>query len=131
MDHREGAGGGRRTDKVDPRTTSQQCSACGDGGERKHLRVRRWICRVCGTRHDRDVNAARNIKQRFNAHSGPCRPGVRGEEAAGESSERSSTNREGATAPRREQRATRQIDQERFHETFRQAPLDFGESDGR
>lgn len=73
--------GGRRTEKVDPRTTSQRCSACGDGGERKHLRVRRWICRVCGTHHDRDVNAAKNIKQRFNADTGRCTPGVRGEEA--------------------------------------------------
>lgn len=56
---------GRTTTKVDARNTSQACSACGALGERKNLNVRHWICGACGTKHDRDVNAARNIKQRF------------------------------------------------------------------
>ncbi|GIE94856.1 hypothetical protein Ari01nite_23210 [Paractinoplanes rishiriensis] len=36
------------------------CSTCGALAERMPLNVRSWTCR-CGTVHDRDVNAARNI----------------------------------------------------------------------
>jgi putative transposase len=42
--------------------TSQVCSACGFRGGRKELNVREWECLNCGTHHDRDVNAAINIK---------------------------------------------------------------------
>ncbi|MXW12420.1 MAG: IS200/IS605 family element transposase accessory protein TnpB [Synechococcus sp. SB0668_bin_13] len=41
--------------------TSQRCSACGDRGCKKELAVRSWTCPACGTEHDRDVNAAKNI----------------------------------------------------------------------
>jgi putative transposase len=41
--------------------TSQTCSACGHRDGRKPLEVRIWTCGACGTTHDRDVNAARNI----------------------------------------------------------------------
>jgi IS605 OrfB family transposase len=41
--------------------TSQVCSACGVKDGLKPLRVREWTCGRCGTVHDRDVNAARNI----------------------------------------------------------------------
>jgi putative transposase len=40
--------------------SSKLCSLCGALAERMPLTVRTWTCR-CGTAHDRDVNAARNI----------------------------------------------------------------------
>ncbi len=42
--------------------TSQVCSVCGHPGGRKPLNVREWTCPACGTVHDRDHNAAKNIK---------------------------------------------------------------------
>jgi putative transposase len=42
--------------------TSQTCSCCGFRGGKKELNVREWICLNCGSSHDRDVNAAINIK---------------------------------------------------------------------
>ncbi|GAA1268776.1 RNA-guided endonuclease TnpB family protein [Streptomyces aureus] len=43
--------------------TSQVCSTCGHHDGPKPLNVREWTCPACGTRHDRDVNAAKNVKQ--------------------------------------------------------------------
>ncbi|WP_282693222.1 RNA-guided endonuclease TnpB family protein [Streptomyces sp. CC208A] len=42
--------------------TSQTCSDCGHRDGPKPLDVRTWTCPVCHAVHDRDVNAARNIK---------------------------------------------------------------------
>jgi len=50
---------GREVIAVDPRGSSQQCSACG-ATVRKDLSVRVHRC-ACGYVADRDVNAARNI----------------------------------------------------------------------
>jgi putative transposase len=42
--------------------TSQICSCCGERGGKKELSVREWECLFCGSNHDRDINAAINIK---------------------------------------------------------------------
>lgn len=54
---------GREYIKIDTfYASSQLCSVCGyQNTETKDLSVREWICPVCGAKHDRDVNAAKNI----------------------------------------------------------------------
>ncbi|NUW31710.1 IS200/IS605 family element transposase accessory protein TnpB, partial [Nonomuraea sp. SMC257] len=41
--------------------SSKTCSACGHLLARLPLGIRTWQCPSCGTRHDWDVNAAKNI----------------------------------------------------------------------
>jgi putative transposase len=41
--------------------SSKTCSACGHLLAELSLSARAWQCPSCGTRHDRDVNAAKNI----------------------------------------------------------------------
>ncbi|HEY4034891.1 MAG TPA: transposase [Ktedonobacteraceae bacterium] len=50
--------------EVDPRKTSQICSACHKEGEHKDLSVRTHVCEYCGVVLDRDKNAAINILDR-------------------------------------------------------------------
>lgn len=42
--------------------SSKRCSCCGFTMQKMPLDVRKWHCPECGADHDRDVNAARNIK---------------------------------------------------------------------
>lgn len=42
--------------------SSKTCSDCGHRLEALPLAVREWTCPACGTRHDRDMNAAINLK---------------------------------------------------------------------
>lgn len=53
---------GREIIKIDTwYPSSQICSNCGHKDGKKALSIREWTCPVCGTHHDRDINAAINI----------------------------------------------------------------------
>ena len=55
---------GRVHVQVDPWFPStKRCSACHAVRDDLTLSDRRWRCQRCGTEHDRDVNAARNLAQ--------------------------------------------------------------------
>jgi len=41
--------------------SSKTCSACGHLLAELSLSTRHWTCSSCGSRHDRDINAAKNI----------------------------------------------------------------------
>ncbi|MEV7345715.1 RNA-guided endonuclease TnpB family protein [Streptomyces sp. NPDC093544] len=60
--------------------TSQTCSTCGHRDGPKPLDVREWTCSACGAVHDRDHNAAINIKTAaglaVSACGAPIRPGL-------------------------------------------------------
>jgi len=57
--------------------TSQVCSACGAKDGPKPLHVRVWQCQACGTRLDRDVNAAVNVAKAAGLAVTACRAQVR------------------------------------------------------
>jgi putative transposase len=48
-----------RVDRWAP--TSKVCSGCGHRRGEMPLSVRSWTCAECGSEHDRDVNAAKNV----------------------------------------------------------------------
>ncbi|MBB5121956.1 transposase [Streptomyces eurocidicus] len=70
---------GRDFAKVDRHFPSSQiCSACGHRDGPKPLHVRQWTCPNCKTRHDRDWNAGRNVRnegRRILAATAPSTPG--------------------------------------------------------
>jgi len=59
--------------------TSQVCSTCGHRDGPKPLHVREWTCPVCGTVHDRDHNAAQNVKAAAGLAASACGAPVRPE----------------------------------------------------
>lgn len=53
---------GREIIKIDTwYPSSQICSNCGQKDGKKALSIREWTCPVCGTHHERDINASINI----------------------------------------------------------------------
>jgi putative transposase len=67
---------GRNLVKVDRFfPSSKTCHACGVVVESLPLSVREWTCSSCGVKHDRDVNAARNMLAAGHAVAA-CGPGV-------------------------------------------------------
>lgn len=42
--------------------TSKKCSSCGHVLPELKLSIRSWECPVCKTKHDRDINAAKNVE---------------------------------------------------------------------
>ena len=42
--------------------SSKLCSICGNKNEELSMQMREWTCGQCGARHDRDVNAAINLR---------------------------------------------------------------------
>ncbi|EHE9875930.1 transposase [Escherichia coli] len=57
--------------------SSKRCSCCGFTMQKMPLNVRKWHCPECGADHDRDINAARNIKAAglaVLAHGEPVNP---------------------------------------------------------
>ncbi len=82
--------------------SSKPCGACGTVAAKMPLNVREWTC-ACGTVHDRDVNAARNILAAGLAASA-CGHGVRPQRESsrtGRSSVKQEPQRATAGIPRR------------------------------
>lgn len=63
--------------------TTQRCSYCGVIGGKKNLSVREWQCLFCNAFHDRDINAAANIKvagghsETQNGRGGKCKTSIK------------------------------------------------------
>ncbi|WP_372346299.1 RNA-guided endonuclease InsQ/TnpB family protein [Streptomyces sp. KL116D] len=81
--------------------SSKLCSTCGTLQERMPLHVRTWTC-DCGTTHDRDVNAAKNLLAAGLAVSA-CGAGVRPQRSSpdGQSAMKQEASRREPRSPRR------------------------------
>lgn len=67
--------------------SSKRCSECGNVNRRLLMRQKNWTCPTCSATHDRDVNAATNIRieaLRIIAASSPATPRSGESEAHGE-----------------------------------------------
>lgn len=56
-----------KVDRFYPSTKT--CNDCGSVADGLTLADRVWVCHECGTEHDRDLNAAKNIRDRALSHS--------------------------------------------------------------
>ena len=56
---------GNMVESVNPAYTTQDCSSCGFRNTElsNNLKIRAWECPECGEHHERDQNAAKNIKK--------------------------------------------------------------------
>ena len=68
-------------EEVSESYTTQTCSDCGALPDSRPkgiagLGIRNWVCSGCGGAHDRDVNAARNILNKFGSRAGHGTPAV-------------------------------------------------------
>jgi putative transposase len=82
--------------------SSKLCGSCGTVRGKLPLNVREWTC-ACGTVHDRDVNAARNILAAAGLAASACGDGVRPQRESsrtGRSSVKQETQRATAGTPR-------------------------------
>ena len=62
--------------------SSKMCSVCGSIAEELPLPIREWRC-ACGTLHDRDINAARNLRCYALDRASCARMNACGEEGSG------------------------------------------------
>jgi putative transposase len=62
--------------------SSKICSVCGRISEELLLSIREWTC-ACGTFHDRDINAARNLRRYALDRASCARINACGEEGSG------------------------------------------------
>ncbi len=70
---------GASFEEVNESFTTQTCSDCGAQPDSRPrgiagLGIRRWVCSECGSSHDRDVNAAKNILSKLVSGSGHRTP---------------------------------------------------------
>lgn len=61
---------------VDPRHTSQQCSACGHTARNNRRSRSRFVCRSCGFALHADLNAARNLAAKYHTSQGTSPTGA-------------------------------------------------------
>jgi putative transposase len=91
-------------DRFFPSTRLCSTPGCGYVNEKMRLNVREWTCPRCGTVHDRDVNAAHNLKAAGLAVAA-CGAGVRPQRESSRTGrsvskqEGHGATRDGATAP--------------------------------
>ena len=62
LEYKAGRRGGRVVVADRWFASSKICSVCAVQQDKMPLSVREWTCPACGTDHDRDVNAARNLQ---------------------------------------------------------------------
>jgi putative transposase len=76
----KGQQAGRCVEIVSEAYTTRACSSCGaltGPSGLRHLSVRAWHCEACGTSHDRDINAAKNIAMLGSRCGPPCGNGLK------------------------------------------------------